>query len=61
MAVCPTLEQLDFSSVYTECCRLGCKKQVKRGEVCSCDAIVGISQAISKQFTRRDCEAITFF
>ncbi|EER37498.1 hypothetical protein HCDG_08168 [Histoplasma capsulatum H143] len=36
MAFCLAPEQFDFSSVYTECCRLGCKNQVKRGEVCSC-------------------------
>lgn len=33
------IEFLDFAgeeSAYTECARLGCKKEVKRGDKCSC-------------------------
>ncbi|KIM93165.1 hypothetical protein OIDMADRAFT_21540 [Oidiodendron maius Zn] len=30
-------ELVDFGeSVYTTCCALGCNKEVKRGEKCSC-------------------------
>ncbi|KAI3571106.1 hypothetical protein IWW34DRAFT_296307 [Fusarium oxysporum f. sp. albedinis] len=37
MACCPVVEVHDFqSSLYTTCCALGCNKEVKRGEKCTC-------------------------
>ncbi|KAJ5392686.1 hypothetical protein N7465_011660 [Penicillium sp. CMV-2018d] len=36
MAAEPTPSPSDFTSVYTVCCRIGCKKEVKRGTVCEC-------------------------
>ncbi|WQF76307.1 hypothetical protein CDEST_01321 [Colletotrichum destructivum] len=37
MAAHPKPDLVDFGeSLYTTCCKLGCNKEVKRGEKCAC-------------------------